>query len=185
MEQAPLVFYRSTSGAFRKVRDAVFLLPSREAIGHALEASIYFSPYRPLLLFFVQRGIPVYVAFGAVYLSFRAHPLLGIMTALVLASWALNSFATTCRRCAFYGTSKCGLPGLVIPYFFEKRSASSLPRWRIWANYYTDIGLMVYLNAIYLLQPMLSPIVICATGIVWMVIYRKKRFHGLMHLIKT
>jgi hypothetical protein len=31
----------------------------------------------------------------------------------------------------------------------------------------------------------LSPIVICATGIVWMVIYRKKRFHGLMHLIKA
>jgi hypothetical protein len=62
---------------------------------------------------------------------------------------------------------------LVIPYFFEKRSAGSLPRWRIWANYYTDIGLMVYLNAIYLLQPILSPIVICATGIVWTVIYRK------------
>jgi len=141
------------------------------------------SPYR-LFYFFCAAVYPC-IALGAVYLSFRAHPLFGFTTALVLAIWAVNSFATTCRRCAFYGTSKCGLPGLVIPYFFEKRSASSLPRWRIWANYYTDIGLMVYLNAVYLLQPMISPIVIGATAIVWMVIYRKKRFHGLMHLIKA
>ncbi len=142
-----------------------------------------FSPYR-LFYFFCAVVYPC-IALGAVYLSFRAYAIFGVITAFVLAGWALNSFATTCRRCAFYATSKCGLPGLVIPYFFEKRSASSLPHWRIWANYYSDIGLMVYLNAIYLLQPMLSPIVIGATGIVWMVIYRKKRFHGLMHLIKA
>jgi hypothetical protein len=141
------------------------------------------SPYR-LFYFFCAVVYPC-VAFGAVYLSFRANPLFGISTALVLAIWALNSFATTCRRCSFYGTSKCGLPGLVIPYFFEKRSVGSLPRWRIWANYYGDIALMLYLNAIYLLQPMLSLLVIFATGIVWIVIYRRKRFHGLMHLIRA
>ena len=44
---------------------------------------------------------------------------------------------------------------------------------------------MLYLNAIYLLEPILSPLVILATVIVWIVIYRKKRFHGLMHLIKA
>jgi hypothetical protein len=141
------------------------------------------SPYR-LFYFFCAAVYPC-IALGAVFLSFRTHPLFGITTAIILASWAFNSFSTTCRRCAFYGTSKCGLPGLAIPYFFKKRSVASLPRWRIWANYYIDIGLMVYLNAIYLLHPVFSPIVLFATGVVWMVIYRKKRFHGLMHLLKA
>jgi hypothetical protein len=178
MEQAPLVFYRNQGEPSRNVKPS----SSRNDRPRGRRVSL-FSPYR-LFYFFCAAMYPC-IAFGAVYISFRVHPLFGIATALVLASWALNSFATTCRRCAFYGTSKCGLPGLVIPYFFEKRSAGSLPRWRIWANYYTDIGLMLYLNAIYLLQPILSPIVIGATGIVWMVIYRKKRFHGLMHLLKA
>lgn len=141
------------------------------------------SPYR---LFYYICGIAYpCIAFGAVYLSFRAHPLFGVLTVLVLATWAINSFATTCRRCQFYGTSKCGLPGLVVPYFFEKRSVGSLPHWRIWANYYGDLALMLYLNAIYLLHPVLSPLVGCATGIVWFVIYRRRRFHGLMHRLKT
>lgn len=184
MQQAPLMFYRDRSehsqNAKPKSMPSSF---SAKNSGTRTRSINIFSPYR-LFYFFCAAVYPC-IALGAVYLSFRAHPIFGITTALVLASWALNSFATTCRRCAFYGTSKCGLPGLVIPYFFEKRSAGSLPRWQLWANYYTDIGLMVYLNAIYLLQPILSPIVICATGIVWTVIYRKKRFHGLMHLIKA
>lgn len=141
------------------------------------------TPYR-LFYFFCGVVYPC-IAFGAVYLSFRLHPLFGLLTLLVLAIWAINSFATTCCRCQFYGTSKCGLPGLVIPYFFEKRSAASLPLWRIWANYYSDLALMLYLNAIYLFYPMLWPLVGCATGIVWLVIYRRKRFHGLMHRLKT
>jgi hypothetical protein len=161
-------------------------MPSLSSVGKDRPRTgklVFISPYR---LFYVFCAV-VYpcIALGAVYLSFRAHPLFGIATALVLAIWALNSFATTCRRCSFYGTSKCGLPGLVIPYFFEKRSVGSLPRWRIWANYYGDLALMLYLNAIYLLQPRLSPLVVCATGIVWIVIYRRKRFHGLMHLIRV
>jgi hypothetical protein len=44
---------------------------------------------------------------------------------------------------------------------------------------------MVYLNAIYLFHPMLALLVGCATLIVWRVIYRPKRFHGLMHVIRT
>ena len=141
------------------------------------------SPYR--LFYCFCAVIYPCIALGAVYLSFREHPLFGVVTALVLGIWALNSFATTCRRCSFYGTSKCGLPGLVIPYFFDKRSAGSLPRRRIWVNYYCDLALMVYLNAIYLLQPMLAPFVMGATAVVWIVIYRRKRFHGLMHLLRA
>jgi hypothetical protein len=184
MQQAPLVFYRDRSELSQNAKPKSMPSSFSAKNSRTRTRSInIFSSYR--LFYFFCAGVYPCIALGAVYLSFRAHPLFGIITALVLASWALNSFATTCRRCAFYGTSKCGLPGLVIPYFFEKRSAASLSHWRIWANYYSDIGLMVYLNAIYLLQPVLSPIVICATAIVWMVIYRKKRFHGLMHLIKA
>lgn len=142
-----------------------------------------FTPYR-LFYFFCGVAYPC-IALGAIYLSFRMHPLLGVLTATVLAAWAINSFATTCRRCQFYGTSKCGLPGLVVPYFFEKRSVGSLPHWRIWANYYADLALMVYLNAIYLVRPMIAPLVGCATIVVWLVIYRRKRFHGLMHRLRA
>jgi hypothetical protein len=142
------------------------------------------SPYR-VFYFFCAVVYPC-IALGAVYLAFRVHWLFGIATAAILTAWAFNSFATTCRRCAFYGTSKCGLPGLLIPYLFERRPAGSLPRRRIWANYYADIALMLYLNSIYLLQPMVAPFVMmAATAIVWLVIYRQKRFHGLMHLLKT
>jgi hypothetical protein len=144
--------------------------------------SMRITSYR-LFYFFCGVVYPC-IALGAMYISFRTHPLIGVLTALVLATWAINSFATTCRRCQFYGTSKCGLPGLVVPYFFEKRSVGSLAHWRIWANYYADLALMLYLNAIYLVHPMLAPFVGCATVVVWLVIYRRKRFHGLMHRLR-
>jgi hypothetical protein len=62
------------------------------------EASFKITPYR---LFYIFCGV-VYpcIALGAVYLSYRAHPLFGLLTASVLTGWAINSFATTCRRCA-------------------------------------------------------------------------------------
>jgi hypothetical protein len=147
------------------------------------KTSFKITPYR---LFYIFCGV-VYpcIALGAVYLSSRAHPLFGVLTAFLLSGWAVNSFATTCRRCQFYGTSSCGLPGLVVPYFFAKRSVDGLAHWRIWANYYADLALMLYLNAVYLLYPMIAPLVLGATLIVWLVIYRRKRFHGLMHRIRT
>jgi hypothetical protein len=124
------------------------------------------------------------IAVGATFITYRVHPLFGALTATLLIAWVWHSFSTTCSRCQFYGTSKCGIPGLVVPYFFKKRSAAGLPLWRIWANYYSDIALMFYINAVYLWQPTFLPITLGATAIVWFVIYRRKRFHGLMHLLK-
>ena len=121
MEQAPLLFYRDKSGLSQNAKPNIMPSSSSARNNRRRTRSVnILSPYR-LFYFFCAAVYPC-IALGAVYLSFRAYPLFGITTALVLASWALNSFATTCRRCAFYGTSKCGLPGLVIPYFFEKRS---------------------------------------------------------------
>jgi hypothetical protein len=141
------------------------------------------TPYR-LFYFFCGVVYPC-IALGAVYLSFRMHPLFGVSTVLILTAWVINSFATTCRRCQFYGTAKCGLPGLVVPYFFVKRSVGSLSHWRIWANYYADLALMLYINTVYLVYPMIAPLVGCATVVVWLVIYRRKRFHGLMHRLRA
>jgi hypothetical protein len=145
-------------------------------------SSFRITSYR-LFYFFCGLIYPC-IAFGAVYLSYRTHVWFGALTALILIAWVYHSFATTCRRCQFYGTAKCGIPGLVVPYFFAKRPVVGLPHWRIWANYYADLGLMVYFNAIYLFHPPLGLLVGCATFIVWRVIYRPKRFHGLMHVIR-
>jgi len=75
-------------------------------------------------------------------------------------------------------------PGLVVPYLFKKRSTAGLPLWRIWANYYSDMALMAYINITYIFQPAFLPFTLGATVLVWLVVYRRKRFHGLMHLLK-
>jgi hypothetical protein len=140
------------------------------------------SPYR---IFYLFCGLlyPA-IAGGAIIITYEAHFLFGALTLAILIAWVWHSFSTTCSRCQFYGTNRCGIPGLVVPYFFKKRSTAGLPIWRIWTNYYSDIGLMMYLNAVYLLRPVLLPVVLSATAIVWFVVYRRKRFHGLMHLLK-
>ena len=124
------------------------------------------------------------IASGAVFITYRVHPLFGALTIVLLIAWVWHSFSTTCSRCHFYGTSKCGVPGLVVPYFFKKRSTAGLPLWRIWANYYSDMALMAYINITYIFQPAFLPFTLGATVLVWLVVYRRKRFHGLMHLLK-
>ena len=44
---------------------------------------------------------------------------------------------------------------------------------------------MAYLNAVYLFKPALFILTFAITAIVWFVVYRKKRFHGLMHLLNN
>lgn len=142
----------------------------------------HFTPYQ---IFYVLYGLffPVSVL-GAIIISYMQHPAFGLLTAVIFFSWVWHSFSTTCSRCQFYGTNKCGIPGIVVPYFFKKRSLVGFPLWRIKANYYSDIGLMIYLNLVYSLHPPLLRITLTINLIVWFVVYRKKRFHGLMYLLK-
>ncbi len=121
---------------------------------------------------------------GAIWIAAARHLAFGLFTVGYLAAWVWHSFATTCSRCHFYGTGKCGIPGRVVPYFFKKRSLEGFPLWRIKANLYSDIVLMIYLNAIYALHPALLLLTLSATAIVWLVVYRHNRFHGLLYLLE-
>ena len=140
---------------------------------------------KPYKIFFIFCGVlyPV-IVIGAILISFRYSMWLGILTSCILIYWVSYSFSTTCCRCQYYGSSKCGVPGIIVPYLFKKKSISNLPHWRIWINYSNDIFLMVYLNCIYALVPLLFPFVFSATLIVYIVVYRKKKFHGLMHVLR-
>ena len=124
------------------------------------------------------------IALGAIVISFYQNIWFGVLTSFILIYWISYSFSTTCCRCQFYGSKKCGLPGIIVPFLFKKKSINNLPRWRIWVNYYNDIFLMVYLNSVYIFIPLIFPFVLASTVLVYVVVYRQKRFHGLMYILK-
>ncbi len=70
-------------------------------------------------------GYPLLAA-GALGISFWTSLYLGALTVLFVLSHIFVSFRTPCRRCPFYGTARCGLPGMVVPWFFAKRPAKEL-----------------------------------------------------------
>jgi hypothetical protein len=143
---------------------------------------LYPTPYQ-VFYAFCALLFPLLCA-AAIWIAASKHVAFGLFTMCYLVAWVWHSFATTCSRCHFYGTSKCGIPGMVVPYFFKKRTLIGFPLWRIKANMYSDFVLMIYLNAIFALRPVLLPFTLGATVIVWLVIYRRNRFHGLLYLLK-
>jgi predicted neutral ceramidase superfamily lipid hydrolase len=140
---------------------------------------------KPYNVFFIICGVIYpFILFGALLISFKTHLALGLLTLVILAYWMTYAFTTTCCRCSFYGTSRCGLPGKVVPLLLKKKSLNGLPLWRIKLNYYNEMVLMVYINSVYLLIPILSPLIILMSLLVYKFVYKHKRFHGLMHLWK-
>jgi hypothetical protein len=143
----------------------------------------YFTPYR-VFYTFCALLFPLICA-GAIWIAMCKHIAFGLFTVGCLVASFWHSFATTCSRCHFYGTGKCGIPGKVVPFFFKKRSLKGFPLWRIKANLYSEVVLMIYLNAIYTLRPLLLPATLGVTAIIWLVVYRGKRFHGLLYLLES
>src|SRR5689334_4791282 len=60
-------------------------------------------------------GIPPFLI-GTVVVAFWQSIAFGIVTSAIVLAWVADTFSTTCRRCPFYGTAKCGLPSLIVPY---------------------------------------------------------------------
>ena len=140
---------------------------------------------KPYKVFFLICGVIYpFILLGALFISFKTHLALGFLTLAFLAYWMSYAFSTTCCRCSFYGTSRCGLPGKIVPFLLKKKSIEGLPLWRIQLNYYNEMVLMVYINSVYLLVPMLFPIIVLLSVLVYKYVYKHKRFHGLMHLWK-
>ena len=151
---------------------------SLEAIGRHLHSRRFFTLYFGF-------GIPP-ALFGGVGVAFRLGAVVGIVVAALVAAWIVETFATVCRRCPFYGTARCGLPSLLVPLLFTQRSPYDLPRRRIAIHRGLDLAMIVLMNAIYLIAfPPLFPVIAVCSAIGWLVVFVPKRFHGLSFRLRN
>ena len=120
------------------------------------------------------------ILLGAVVIAFFHDWGTGLATAAVLLLWFYEGGRTTCSRCAYYGTSKCGLPGLIAPLLTERRSPASLSLEKIRSHMHLDMLVIFFINALYLLEPWFLPLAMIWTIGAWRISFGPKRHHGLM-----
>ena len=128
-------------------------------------------------------GLPL-VLLGALVISFAESWLLGAAASGVFLAWFYETGRTTCSRCAYHGTAKCGLPGLIAPLLVEKKSPESLSPERIRSHLYLDLWVLAFLNGLYALQPWLLPVPLIWSIGVWRISLRPKRHHGLLYRLR-
>ena len=128
-------------------------------------------------------GLPPLVI-GALAIAFAESGWLGAAASGVLLAWFYETGRTTCARCAYYGTAKCGLPGLIAPLLTAKKSAESLSPERIRSHLQLDLWILVFLNGLYSLQPGLLPLALIWSIGVWCISLGPKRHHGLLYRLR-
>ncbi|WP_169978571.1 hypothetical protein [Tautonia rosea] len=138
---------------------------------------------RKFFTYWFGLGVPPFLI-GAVAIAFVHGLWLGLATTAVILAWLVETFRTTCSRCPFFGTGRCGLPGLIAPLLFTRRSGSVSSR-RIRLHLAADLGMMAIVNAIYGLEPIFLPAVLLWSLVALMTVYGPKRFHGLLFQLKT
>lgn len=102
-------------------------------------------------------GLPLVLA-GALAISFTESWALGAAAAAVFLAWFYETGRTTCSRCAYHGTAKCGLPGLIAPLLTPKKSAESRSLERVRAHRYLDLWIRLLLNGLCALQAWALPL---------------------------
>jgi hypothetical protein len=142
----------------------------------------FFNAFRSRKFFTVWfgLGIPPFL-FGTVAVAFMQNLWFGVVAALVTIAWAFETFATTCRRCAFYGSAKCGAPGLLVPLIFEKKHPRSISLFRVRIHFYADILMILFVNLVYRNVPVLFPLVATGSAIGWFLVFSPKKYHGLLY----
>ena len=135
---------------------------------------------RKLFTLWFGIGYPLLAA-GALSISFWTGLYLGALTVLFILIHIFVSFRTTCRCCPFYGTANCGLPGMVVPWFFAKRPANELSTGRIRGHFIFDLVCLFYLTGIFCFQPWLLPLAVAWFLGAWLISLGPKRYHGLLH----
>lgn len=122
--------------------------------------------------------------FGAVAIAFAESWLLGAAASGVFLAWLYETGQTTCSRCAYHGTTKCGLPGLIAPLLTEKKTAQSLSPERILSHLQLDLWVVVFINGLYALQPWLLPAALVWSIGAWCISLGPKRHHGLLYRLR-
>jgi hypothetical protein len=136
-----------------------------------------------LFTFWFGLGYPLFAA-GALVSSYMTNIYVAAMTLLVLLTHIFVSFGTTCRHCPYYGTAKCGLPGLVVPWLFAKQQPGSLSMARIRIHFIFDLCCDFYLTGASSLQPCLLPLALGWTTGAWLISLGPKRYHGLLFRLR-
>jgi len=129
-------------------------------------------------------GIPPFLL-GTVIVAFFTNIWFGVITSIIVVAWVWDTFSTTCRRCAFYGTNKCGLPGMITPLLMKKRSPFDISLRRVRMHYYADVAMILYVNFVYWHVPLLFPLVAICSFVGWFTVFQPKRFHGLLFRLQT
>ena len=128
-------------------------------------------------------GLPPVLA-GALAISFVESWPLGVAASAVFLAWFYETGRTTCSRCAYHGTSKCGLPGLIAPMLTPKKSSDSLSSERIRNHMHLDLWVLLFLNGLYALQPWALPVSVIWSIGVWHISLGPKRHHGLLYRLR-
>ncbi|MCI4429656.1 MAG: hypothetical protein JHC40_10875 [Burkholderiales bacterium] len=124
-------------------------------------------------------GLPPVLA-GALVIAFADSWPLGVAASSVFLAWFYETGRTTCSRCAYYGTAKCGLPGLIAPLLTQKKPAESLSPDRIRSHLYLDLWMLIFFTGLYVLQPWALPVPLIWSIGVWCISLGPKRHHGLL-----
>ena len=128
-------------------------------------------------------GLPL-ILIGALLIVFANSPYLGGAVLLTLLAWFYDTGRTTCSRCAYYGTAKCGLPGLIAPLLTEKKPANLISQARVRSHLRVDLWILALLNGIYSLEPALLPVTLLWSAGVWRISLGPKRYHGLLYRLR-
>lgn len=128
-------------------------------------------------------GLPL-ILIGALLIAFAYSPYLGGAVLLTLGAWLFDTGRTTCSRCAYYGTAKCGLPGLIAPLLTEKKPANLISQARVRSHLRVDLWILALFNAIYSLEPALLPVALLWSAGVWRISLGPKRYHGLLFRLR-
>ena len=144
-----------------------------------IQKAFSFIRSRQFFTFWFGLGIPPFLI-GTVFVAFWSSFVFGVVTFAVTVVWLVDTVVTTCRRCPYYGSAKCGVPSLVTPLMFAKASPIDISIRRIKMHYYADLGMICYVNFVYWHLPTVFPIVFVCSFVGWLVVFRRKKFHGLL-----
>jgi hypothetical protein len=117
--------------------------------------------------------------------AFRTHPWFGVGVAVLVAVWFLDMGATTCSRCGSYGTGRCGVQSWIVPLLWRRKPLHTVSRFRIRLHYAFDLLILTVGFVAFCFVPVVLPFYGLWLALGWWVVYRSKRFHGLLPLLNA
>ena len=136
---------------------------------------------RAAFTYWVGFGAPPFM-FGMIVVGFLHSIPLGLLNLIVVGSFVTYTINTTCRRCPFYGTNHCPVPGRILPLFLPKLKDTSVSLRAVRVHYIVDLLMILYANLTYaLFFPALWPVVAIGTLGALVIVYIPKRHHGLLY----